>query len=435
MRSLLSMVILAITAIPCYGETGCYSDYLRFTDCDFSYFYYSDGTVFNGPYRSNGSINIVSFTPGRDNDPYFYSLTLAMDFYRTMYPDSTALLPVYDPHPPGTDLWIEPYELMSQGSPWFQLGADSIPFGYDDLNWQYTFNAADAGGLVLANVQSGTRIILEADSLHLRETYDSPVCSFCVSDLDQPVIWIDNQADDDLFIRSVPPDSGFGITVPLTLGCNGDVYIMGDILYEEDSGGMLGVVSTQGDMIIADTPEVEPWTGIWRIETEKEMTCSGSFLMAEGYLVAENYHEPDPWVDFHVFGGTQLKNEWITACNGAGYRIVSEYDERLFSTSPPFYPIFDTGTGVEDHSLNPVIPEPVLKLGSNPFFGSLNLTLTDSQGSGNSLSIFDLSGRRLVSTSMGSSLTLDTGEFPAGTYVILLETPSGDICTVKAVKL
>ena len=165
------------------------------------------------------------------------------------------------------------------------------------------------------------------------------------------------------------------------------------------------------------------------------MTCSGSFLMADGHLVAENYSEPDPMVDFQVFGGTQLRSEGYTASSGRGYRIVSEYDERLFSTSPPFYPIFDTGTGVGNHSMNSVTPEPLLILGSNPFFGSLNLTFPDSQESGNSLIVFDLTGRKVLSESMGSSLTLDTGDFPVGTYVIVLETPSGGICTVKAVKL
>lgn len=130
------------------------------------------------------------------------------------------------------------------------------------MNWQSTYYAAVESGLCFDSMPSGTRVILESDSIHLRETPAGPVLSYYLSDLSEPVVWIDNASSDDIYIRSIPPDSGSGITVPVTLGCNGNVYIMGDIRYEPLSGGMLGLISVYGDMFIADTPLYEPWEGI-----------------------------------------------------------------------------------------------------------------------------------------------------------------------------
>ncbi|MCD4847002.1 MAG: hypothetical protein K8R76_02290 [Candidatus Aegiribacteria sp.] len=89
----------------------------------------------NGPFRSNGDLLILSNTPGRDNDPWFYTLTTASDSIYTFLPDTSVMISSILPHPPGTYLWVEPCELMCQGPPWFNLGADTIPFGSDNVNW------------------------------------------------------------------------------------------------------------------------------------------------------------------------------------------------------------------------------------------------------------------------------------------------------------
>ena len=90
----------------------------------------------------------------------------ALDSIYNILPDTSVISSIL-PHPPETNLWVEPYELMCEGPPWFNLGADSIPFGANNVNWQSTYYAALENGLV-ASVASGTRMILESHSIHRR---------------------------------------------------------------------------------------------------------------------------------------------------------------------------------------------------------------------------------------------------------------------------
>ena len=432
--SFLLLMLLSIMVMSVIADSGSYSDYLFLIDDQCSF---QDSMVLNGPVRSNNRLFIRSYTPGRDNDPWFYSLTTALDSIYTILPDTFVIISSTLPHPPETYLWVEPYELMCEGPPWFNLGADSIPFGADNVNWQSTYNAALDNGLV-ASVASGTRVILESDSIHLKETFDGPVISYCISDLQEPVIWIDNASSDDLFIRSIPPDSGSGITVPVTLGCNGNVYIMGDIRYEPFSGGMLGLITVYGDMLIADTPVYEPWEGIWAIETEKEMLCSGSFLIISGLIEAENPWEPHPAVDFTIFGGIQLVSEWITAwisgSNTWGYFIEHDFDQRLFDVSPPFYPTYDTGTGIEDDPAG-LITQPLLQIKGNPFHENLVLSITSDIVTTHTVYLMDLSGRMVRESSIRDTVTIQTDDLPCGTYVLLVESSGGSHQSYKVVKL
>ena len=420
--------------MPVIADSGSYSDYLFLID-DTGYF--QDSTVWNGPVRSNGTLLIRSYTPGRDNDPWFHSLTTALDSIYTVLPDTFLIISSTLPHPPETNLWVEPYELMCEGPPWFNLGADTIPFGSDNVSWQNTYSAAVENGLFVSAV-SGTRVILESDSIHLRETFNGPVLSFCISDLQEPVVWIDNAPGDDIFIRSIPPDSGSGITVPLTLGCSGNVYIMGDIRYEPLSEGMLGLITVHGDMFIADTPESEPWEGIWAIETEKDMLCSGSLLIIDGVFQAENAWEPHPAVDFTIFGGIQLPEFWVTVwisgSNTWGYFMEFDFDQRLFNISPPFYPTYDTGTGIENDPPE-LITEPLLRIQGNPFHDNLVLSITSDITATHSVFLLDLSGRMVREGSIMDTVTLQTDELPSGTYILLIESPDGFQESYKVVKL
>lgn len=422
-------------AVSISADSGSYSDFLFLID---EQGYFRDSTIWNGPVRGNGVLFIRSYTPGRDNDPWFYSLTTALDSIYTILPDTFVIISSTLPHPLETYLWVEPYELMCEGPPWFNLGADTIPFGADKVNWQSTYYAAVESGLCFTSVASGTRVILESDSIHLRETFDGPVLSYCISDLSEPVVWIDNASGDDIFIRSIPPDSGSGITVPVTLGCSGNVYIMGDIRYEPLSAGMLGLITVNGDIMIADTPLNELWEGIWAIETEIDMLCSGSLLIIDGVFCAENAWEPHPAVDFTIFGGIQLVREWITAyisgSNTWGYFIEHDFDQRLFDVSPPFYPTYDTGTGIEDDpaSLN---TEPLLRVQGNPFGDYLILNITSDIAVTCDVYLLDLSGRMVRESSIRDTVTLQTADLPCGTYILLLESPGGIHQSYKVVKL
>jgi len=109
--------------------------------------YYGDGYRFDGPFHSNTAVRLSSATPGRDADPYFYSFSVASDYYFYRDPSSGVLYQAYEPQ--YGLLWVEPYERMILGDPHFVLGAESIPFGSSEVTWQGAYNAALAGGLVL----------------------------------------------------------------------------------------------------------------------------------------------------------------------------------------------------------------------------------------------------------------------------------------------
>lgn len=419
------------------GDTGSWSDFLLFMNSSGAG-WFGDGTVMNGPVRSNGTFFLYSTTPGRDNDPWFYSLTSAADSFYTTLSDTFIVISATEPHPEGTNLWVEPYELMCQGPPWFNLGADTLPFGSGNVDWQMTRDAALSSGLFINGLEPGARVIIGADSIHLKETPGGVVQSYCMSGFSEQVAWIDNDPDEHIFLRSMPPDSGPGITVPMTLGCNGSVYIMGDVLYEPVSGGMLGLIVKNGDVVIADTPENDPWNGIWAVETEKEMLFSGSVLMPDGILYAENAWEPHPAVDFTIAGGVQLEDFGITAYisgqNTWGYFLQFDFDSRYFTASPPFYPMYDTGTSV---SQGPAISsfQPGFHVLGNPFGEILEVELATPADGPRELLLLDMAGRLIISSTITDRRTLSTDRLLPGTYVLFLESPEGPGESLKVIKL
>lgn len=419
------------------GDTGSWSDFLFFMH-NSSQGFFSDGTVMNGPVRTNGAFTMVSYTPGRENDPWFYSLTSAAESIYTVLPDTFVFISSTEPHPEGTNLWVEPYELMCQGPPWFNLGADTIPFGSENVDWQSARDAALGSGLFIDGLEPGARIIIEADTLHLRESPEGDVQSYCMSDFSVQVAWIENEPDEHIFLRSMPPDSGPGITIPVTLGCNGSVYIMGDVLYEPVSGGMLGLIVKNGDVIIADTPEYDPWEGIWAVETEKQMVFSGSVLILDGIFYAEYPWEPSPAVDFTIAGGMQLVDYGITAIVSGphtfGYFIQYDFDSRFFTASPPFYPMYDTGTGISWGTAGSYTNRG-FRVNGNPFGETLEVELccpTDIPGQ---LLLVDMAGRLVMRSSIKDRRTLLTDGLPPGTYIIVVESPEGVRESRNVVKL
>jgi hypothetical protein len=145
-RSYLVILVLFVLGSSTAQE-GSFSYYCSFSHEPTILWYYGDSTVYNGPFRANGPIWLYSMTPGRDNDPWFQSLTLSSDYYLCGPMKQPAVAPQCG------DLWIEPYELMVQGPPWFTLGTDPLPFGPDQVDWQALRATAIDHGLFLSESQ------------------------------------------------------------------------------------------------------------------------------------------------------------------------------------------------------------------------------------------------------------------------------------------
>jgi len=433
------MIPLALIFAVCgvFAETGSYSDFLYLTDGSAIFM---DGSVMDGPVRSNGKMYLISYTPGRDGDPWFYTLSTALDSIYTCLPDYSQCFGSVLPHPEGSYLWVEPYELMEQGPPWFNLGVDEIPFGPDQVDWQSVRQTAMDYGYYFPpdSLDSGTRIVFDASRITLKETPSSETRTYCTFEVPEPVIWIDNAPDEDIYIRSVPSDSGTMIFVPMTLGCNGDVYLFGDLRYEPDTDGMLGVISSQGDLVIADTPPDDPWSGMFATQTDQDLICSGSFLLAGGELYAQQPWEPSPYASLDLMGGIALLSEgvtsFVTPFDTTGYILDFQFDERFFTQSPPFYPGYDTGTGVEDFEVER--PEAGLfRAWPNPFESRLVVSLSAASAGSHTLTVMDLCGRRVRSCTITDSRSLDTSELPPGVYLLFVRSTDGRTEARRVVRL
>ena len=303
----LLIVLLALSASFALAQEGSYSYYNYFHDEPILTGYFADGHFFGGPFRVNGPILLTSNSPGRDNDPYFYSFTLSSDYY--IYGTSSG------PHvsvPHYENLWIEPYEMMEQGAPWFNLGADELPFSATEVDWPIVRAAAINYGLFLTNteVPDGSRILLEDGQLTVKTSESSQPVVYTLSGLSEKVVWIENLSTDKIFIKRHPDSEGF--SEELTIGTLGDIYFTGPLEYNGDTEGMLGLISVYGDGVIADTPYTD-WEAPFQIETEESFVYCASILLLEGILYSENYLEPCPIVDFTLYGGIQMQEEGYTS--------------------------------------------------------------------------------------------------------------------------
>ncbi|MCD6587100.1 MAG: hypothetical protein J7K88_00960, partial [Candidatus Fermentibacteraceae bacterium] len=91
--------------------------------------YYGDGYRFDGPFYANGPVNVQSSSPTHDNDPFFYTFRLTSDYYVTSGGTHVTT-------PATGNLQMRPYNRLSMGAPYFELGIDPIPFGAGELDWQ-----------------------------------------------------------------------------------------------------------------------------------------------------------------------------------------------------------------------------------------------------------------------------------------------------------
>ncbi len=322
--------------------------------------YYGDGYRFDGPFFANGPVCLWSSSATTTNDIWFYRFSLASDYYiyGTSGPGIQATTPVYG------NLTIQPPERMLLGEPYFELGVDPIPFGPDEVNWQDARDAAIAGGLYFGPgvLPSNARLILKGDSLSLADTLlvkvnsGAAVQRHVLTGLSNPVIWIDNNAADNIYLKSMPPYSPWsdpinpqGLNMPLTIGCNGSIYAYGPLQYHDrdlldpHNTTMLGLIIVYGDFVMAHDPQNTGGTdwpdAIWQIVTNGDVEYDCTMMVLSGEFVAQNYQYPQPIKDFMIVGGYIVYSEGYTTWgNIGGYDTVIYYDTRLMSMHPPFFP-------------------------------------------------------------------------------------------------
>lgn len=305
--------------------------------------YYGDGYRFDGPFHANGPICIYSSSSGSTNDPYFYSLNLTCGYYYYgTAPGTQATTPEYG------YLQIQPYEKMLMGEPYFDLNADTIDFGPDNIIWQTIPNKASSGGLELSSLDcpTGTRLLIKNDSLFTRKPNGFENV-YVMSAYTNPVVWIDNGNSDDIYIKEYPGAGGVGM--PLTIGCNGDIFIAGPHLYrnqdvlDENNTDLLGLFSAYGDIVIADDPGGSDWPSPWQIMTNGDITFDAIIMALSGELYAQYPYSPSPAKNLNIMGGYILDTEGITSISysgggTAGFVSTIYYDTRLMAIQPPYFP-------------------------------------------------------------------------------------------------
>ena len=324
--------------------------------------WYGDGYRFDGPFHCNGAAMLSSQTGGRLNDPWFYTLTMGADHYRYRNPSSGAVSNETEPQV-GT-LWIEPYERMLLGAPYFELGVDVIPFGADEVKWQDARNAAIAGGLYLTAVEvpNGSRMVIQNDILMIRQTDATPVTNYNLAGLVNPVVWIDNSATDKVYLKSFPgfPPQDDGLTIPLTIGVVGDLMISGPLYYQNEdmldpnNDIILGLIVVNGDFLIAEDPDnpfyggPAEWAAPFTIDNYGSIRYDCVVMVLDGVWALGNQsgafyrHWPHQAEDFTILGGYIVNNEgvttWVSGTDTWGYLSDIIYDSRLMSMHPPFFP-------------------------------------------------------------------------------------------------
>jgi len=421
MNKLSVFLLLSATSL-LSAQEGSYSYYCYFHDDPIQSGFFTDGYYCGGPFRVNGSVILTSSSSGRNNDPYFYSFTLSSDYY--IYGPSSSgphvTVPQYD------KLWIEPYEMMEQGPPWFNLGAEPLPFGADQVDWEVVKQKAANDGLYLtsAEVPNGSRILLEDGQISIKASIgDTPVV-YSLAGLDEPVVWIENNSGENFYLKGNPGSQGFSES--LTIGTQGTICFSGPLEYNGDDAGMLGIISIHGDGLIADVPEID-WFPPYDIETDESFVYSASILILEGQFAAENYTQPVPQVDFTLSGGIQMQSEGYTGTPTSGFNLCLEYDERLLNQSPPWYPGYDI-SGVEEAS-EP--SELILNASCNPV--SSCVTITSSEQS--IFRVFSSSGRLVDSSETVTHWAWNTASLPAGVYLVNAEGEGDQTSSMRLVKL
>lgn len=315
-----------------------------------------DGFVFDGPYYANGPVRIFSESPTHENDPFFYSFTTTAPYY--LYGTNNTPNPPQVTTPEYGNLQIQPINRHLMGEPWFVLNAEPIPFGSDELNWQSARNAAINGGLYLAGTQQrhNMRMVIRHDTLMVQLGPGELVTPYILSSYSNPVVWIENNPNDNVYLKGYSNLTVDGLSMAVTVGTRGNLAVAGSILYQNDdpmdpdNDIILGFMAVNGSNYIADPQTVNTgWDPRFAVATNGDLEVHAVMLSLDGEFVAERWvthgalNAPNPIRSMFLLGGFMYQRKGPTAqgwLGGAwwGHDVQIYFDPRLMTMHPPYFP-------------------------------------------------------------------------------------------------
>ncbi len=301
------------------------SRYAYLINCGIPASMLSDGSFIDGPIHSNGIVEFSSNSPDSTGDPYVASVSTSQDefyFVNAGFSD--------EPHPPGSNIWVRPYNRHIQGVPYWETGADSLDF---DLMYDWFKGLQDEAAAQGGLIYSTSRIIIKDNMLLLKNGIDDPVDTLITTGKD--VIYCMGGARP-VYIKSMASsDHAF------TFISTGSIYISGSIHGPSiPDAGVISIVSLR-DILIAEDPGFygeEDWPNPWKIETDRNLQLECVLAAPRGCLRVGNPLIPDPSLRFTILGGLILDDFGPTGITGRGYEVRVAWNPMLTTVHPPHFP-------------------------------------------------------------------------------------------------
>ena len=395
-------------------ESESFAWYQWFVECaggGFSWF--RTGECFEGPVHVNGDICI-------DGDPWFGTIVTAGGGL-TLKPGSN---PTFEE---GYMLNLDPVELPSVTDIHATVKAAAISGGVygatlgNNTYYEVELGVPSAGHFTCAGFDRygnpiGLNMVIEIAALNGAAWFEEPIKIFGVLD---------------------------GM---LTIGVNGNIEIMDDVLYEGSTPGigpnpdcddMLGLIaagSADGDIIVSYTAP-----------NQSDCEIHAVMMALQKNFEVEDYMHHPLRGELTLHGGVIvdyaiLTGEYVDGIVISGYVRDLHYDARMSDESPPFFPRGTFPMGVpEIAATNLALSLP------NPFSGATTIRFSAPQGSWATVEVYDVAGRRVATLFDGvvrdgsDEVRWDArgggGEGVAsGIYFIRMEA-GGEVVTRKSVLL
>ncbi len=302
------------------------SSYALLTDNGIPEGYFVDGRVVNGPVHSNGLINFSSYSPDSTGDPYASMVSTAQS---GMLFSGAGLSDVA--HPQGSSIWVRPYTLHRQGSPYWRTSVPEIDFVR--LNDHFR-------GLVTGSVRSDAvrisaeRILIEGDHLLYKENQNATERVLSLAEVDLVVV---RNGFSSVTVKTVRRPER-----PLTIIAANNMIIGGEIDGGAvGSGGPLGLVALGNIVIAADPDETggEDWSGRWDIETDRGFLVRASLVAPSGSFQAETPYIPREKSRVSVTGSLVERSMGRMSSGDSGYQLGNTWDQGLGALHPPYFPM------------------------------------------------------------------------------------------------